>query len=104
MTPTKNQEEAMKLFVDALVGEEPSKLDHGSAANARRARRRHAVEFLYKFAALSMRIGAHRARAALGLDHDERALAIWKNPDGSETVHRPTPDGEEKVTLKGVTH
>lgn len=103
VTLTKKQEEALNVFLDALVGEEPSRLEQSTAANQRRLKRREAREWLYKYAALSMRIGAERMRATLGLQHDPKALAIWKDPrTGAETVHRPIPDGENKVVLQGT--
>lgn len=108
VTLTKKQEQALDKFIDAMVGEEPSRLDHGTGATQRRYKRREAKDWLYRFAALSMRVGAERARASLGLPHDEQALAIWKDPrSGAETIQRPVPDGQDRVTFaskKGKAH
>ena len=96
VTLTKNQQAALEKFIEAVVGEEPSKLDHGNAANGRRQKRAEAREWLHRFASLSMRIGAHRARATLGLEHNPDALAIWKDPKtGAEEKARPIPDGRD---------
>lgn len=100
-TLTLNQQKALEMFLDAMVGEQPSILDHGHGAEERRRKRAEAREWLHKFATLSMRIGAQRARAALGMEFNKEALPIWKDPGtGAEEVKTPIPDGLDKV----VTH
>lgn len=104
VTLTKNQVVAIEKFMDAMIGEEPSKLDHSTGAENRRQVRVNARDWLCRFAALSMRIGAERARAALGLAHQEAALAIWKDPaSGAERIMRPIPDGKDEVVVPGRT-
>lgn len=100
VTLTKPQIVALEKFLDALIGEEPSKLDHGHAANARRYKRQEARNFMHRYAALSMKIGAERARAALGLQAAESAMPVWKDPKtGAETIMAPVPDGKEGVVI-----
>lgn len=101
VTLTKNQLTAMTKFIDAVVGEEPSFLDHSKGANGRRAARLFAREFLVRMMALSMRIGAERHAYSMGIGKHADALPVWKDPKtGAEEVHMPIPDGEDKVVLK----
>lgn len=105
VTLTKNQQVALDKFVEAMCGDEPSFLDHSRAANAQRAKRLAATEWLHRFAGLCMRIGAQRTRASLGLEYNKEALPVWKDPKtGAEEVKAPIPDGLDKVVIPGRTH
>lgn len=105
MTMTKKQLEALDKFIEALVGEDPSFLDHSRAANDRRAKRAFVREWLHQFAVLNMRVGAHRARAALGLSFSKEAMPVWKDPKtGAEEMKVPIPDGEDKAVLEPRKH
>lgn len=56
-TPTAKAFEAMSKFVEAAVGEEPSKLDRGPGAQKLREARTSAFNFLHRMYALAMRHG-----------------------------------------------
>lgn len=60
-TPSRKMFDAMQKFTDAMCGDEPSKLDHGSAARAVRAKRSACMDFLHGFHSLAMREGVNRA-------------------------------------------
>lgn len=57
VTPTKKAFEAMSKFVDGVIGEAPSKLDHGPGAARRREARNMAFSFLHRMYGLAMRHG-----------------------------------------------
>lgn len=95
LTLSANQVKAVESFIDATIGEEPSKSDHGTAAEKRREARAQTREWLTRFSGLSMRIGAERRNAELGLPHKESAMPVWKMPNGDERILRPIPDGKE---------
>lgn len=61
VTPGPQLFHAMSKLVDALVGEAPSTLLVGTAANQIRAKRDMAFEVLHKIVAVSMREGVNRA-------------------------------------------
>lgn len=56
-TPTKKAFEAMSKFVDGVIGEAPSKLDHSPSAARRREAREMAFGFLHRMYSLAMRHG-----------------------------------------------
>ena len=96
ITPTNKQILAMQKFVDALCGEEPSRLDHSQSAVNRRAVRANAMDMLHRMVGLSIRIGAERMKAHLGMAYDQSALAYWKDPhSGAEKLNVPRPDGDD---------
>lgn len=61
VTPTDRMFRAMQQFVDAMCGEEPSRLMIGPQAQKVRERRRAAMDFLHALVAVAMRTGAMRA-------------------------------------------
>jgi len=60
VTPSKQMFEAMAKLTDAVCGQEPSILDHGTQANFIRDKRAGMMECLHKLVALSMREGVTR--------------------------------------------
>ncbi len=79
VTPSKKAFEAISKFVDAVCGEDPSKLDHGAAAQDIRAKRAMAFGFLHQFHALAMREGVIRAvKEAQGRRNGEFNKAVDK--------------------------
>lgn len=73
VTPSPKMFEAMTKFTDALVGEEPGKLETTAAARKRRSERRRVMDFLHNFARLTMRVGVQRY-------FEERGLATMQDP------------------------
>lgn len=101
VTLTKKQEEALAKFIEGVVGETPSFLDHSRAANERRAKIAFVSDWLHRFAALNMRIGHERALFTLGMGRNKDALPVWVNPkDGSEAIKVPTPDSIDGVKIQ----
>ena len=61
VTPSDKMFKSMVTFTDAICGEEPSKSMSGPGANKVRENRKLMMDFLHRFAHLSMREGAARA-------------------------------------------
>ncbi len=61
VTPSKRMFDAMNAVTDASVGEEPSRLEVGSGAEARRVKRRVMMDALHSLVAVAMREGVKRA-------------------------------------------
>lgn len=98
VTPSNKMFAAMQAFVDATIGEEPSKLLVGPGASAIRDRRRVAFQFLHSFAAICMREGVNRKVMEV---KGERGGRVYDAAD-LRAIQQATRDAEEGKNLIGT--